>query len=605
MPKGGTSRRQRAEAAERLEEAGRLLQTGRAELALPLLRQAAEALDLPALHVWIGQCLVALERKEEARAAWQQGLVRFPGDAGLLEAAGLLRLEEGQLEGAAEYLLGACRDPESGAERLAAATYAAALAGRFADALDPAERLGALDPTPEHLLLRALCLSGVGRHAEAAALLATAEPTPEVESLRLGALLRQGPLAQLSDCPRGAVTLDGAELQAELSLREAWLALSAGRFAEAIGAAGRVEEPSWLPWAKALEALARAAAGEREVAIPVAPAGRPSAWALAAQSHLAWSRGSAPTAHALLGEAEQADPQSGPLGFGRFAREGLPVAPQQAEPAPSLAPMEAELRRLRRELERMERSRREAQGRAAEADQRARAAEEEAERAAAALEEERRSALRRELEARDAEARERTTALLGTALPAETPAPLVESLRVAEFSWQRALQSDLPAAGVAVLYCGVLERALHVLLVAPFDRWLEAAPGRRAAFLAPSRRPGRGADGWTDHFTGAFDTQHPLRAPALGELARVLTRRHLPHLELLRQYLEEERGLTPALLDALAAFVERTKVELRDPVAHGHVLEIAESSVAALRLALVESFDGGEGLLRRLALTRG
>jgi hypothetical protein len=184
------------------------------------------------------------------------------------------------------------------------------------------------------------------------------------------------------------------------------------------------------------------------------------------------------------------------------------------------------------------------------------------------------------------------------------PGAMVEIVRQAERMFQKGLQTDLPGAGVAVLYCGALERALYLTMVSEFDGYLDRTRTREA-FLASGRTADRsGRPTYLDHFVGAFDRAHPQRAPGLGEVARVLRRRTESHLAVLRGFLEEDRGWSADFLDALGAYLEEVKARLRDPVAHGRVLDITEREVVELRSSLLHGFAGGAGILSRLAFAR-
>ena len=71
-----------------------------------------------------------------------------------------------------------------------------------------------------------------------------------------------------------------------------------------------------------------------------------------------------------------------------------------------------------------------------------------------------------------------------------------------------------------------------------------------------------------------------------------------------QRFLEEERGWPTDFLDALGPYLDEVKVRLRDPVAHGRVLEISEREVSELRATLMHGFAGGAGVLHRLAFPR-
>jgi tetratricopeptide (TPR) repeat protein len=265
------------------------------------------------------------------------------------------------------------------------------------------------------------------------------------------------------------------------------------------------------------------------------------------------------------------------------------------------AARESELSALRRELAELERQRR-------EAERQAREAREQAEEARRRAEAERQDALRRELDEREREVRAKVTEEVTLAFggrPELAPPSLVEALAVAERNYQVGLQTDLPGAGVAVLFSGALERGLYVCLVLEFERHLDRVGGRREALLLASRRSGRnGRFEYADNFVGAFDRDHPMRAPGLGEVARALRKRSESHLQLLKEFLDE-RGWDSTFLDALEKFLEQSKVRLRDPIAHGRSIEVDAKELAEFRRALMKEFAGGPGVLARLAFPRG
>jgi hypothetical protein len=262
---------------------------------------------------------------------------------------------------------------------------------------------------------------------------------------------------------------------------------------------------------------------------------------------------------------------------------------------------ERELESLRKEIAQLEQKRK-------ELEQARSQAEAAAEQARAQAQTEQKAGLQRELAAREAEVAHKTAEELGRAFSGrleKAPAAVVELLRVAEQSYQVGLLNDLPGAGVAVLYTGALERALYLCLVSELDRYLDSG-GRRSQLLQASLKGQRsGKPEYQDHFVAAFDREHPGKAPGLGEVARVLKRRADPHLAPVRAFLEEERGWPAPFLDALGSYLEEIKVRLRDPVAHGRVLEVPTREVAELRRALMREFQGGPGLLERLAFPRG
>jgi hypothetical protein len=251
---------------------------------------------------------------------------------------------------------------------------------------------------------------------------------------------------------------------------------------------------------------------------------------------------------------------------------------------------ESELEALRRELEAL----RAAQ---AQAEDKARRAEEEARAAQAAARAEQARRTREELEQREAEidakARENVERGLGTAL-ATCPPPLLQAVMVAERTYQKALYTELPAAAVAVLYAGALERALNILFVERFREWL-VAQGQLKDFLQAATREKRGRKvEYFDNFAAAFDPDRPGRAPSLGEVARVLQRRDEPYLRAFQAFLGERYPLPGRLLDVLADFVTQAKERLRDPVAHGRAVEMGYEELKVLRERLLFALEPGQ-----------
>ncbi|MCU0696477.1 MAG: hypothetical protein MUC96_08105 [Myxococcaceae bacterium] len=252
---------------------------------------------------------------------------------------------------------------------------------------------------------------------------------------------------------------------------------------------------------------------------------------------------------------------------------------------------EGELESMRKELERMKQMSATAQAQAQQAAHEAAAVKAEAARR-----------VREELEARERDvevkAQENLEAALGPVLP-RCPEALVKMVLVAERTYQKGLYSELPAAAVAVLFSGALERALFMLIVQRFDAWLDDGD-RRKAFLSGAVRERRGKRvEYFDRFVEAFDRNLESRAPSLGEVSRALSRRHDGPLAGFREFLASE-GIAEGFLDALAAFVQQAKERLRDPVAHGLAIDLGWDELKAFREAFLFRFEGGPGLLARL-----
>ena len=257
---------------------------------------------------------------------------------------------------------------------------------------------------------------------------------------------------------------------------------------------------------------------------------------------------------------------------------------------------EGELEKLRRELEALKLAKRESEEQAQRAEAARRAAEERAQV-------EQKQQLANELAQREAEidqkAKENLARGLGPAITRCPPA-ILSALMVAEKTFQRALYTDLPAAAVAVLYAGALERTLYTLFVERFRLWLREGD-RLPLFLKAGVRERRGSRvDYYDHFIEAFDEDRPGRAPSMGEVARVIERRHEPYLALFAAFLQETYALSEPLLDELVRFVIWAKEKLRDPVAHGRGIELGYEELKILREKMLFSLQDERGLLAAL-----
>jgi tetratricopeptide (TPR) repeat protein len=261
---------------------------------------------------------------------------------------------------------------------------------------------------------------------------------------------------------------------------------------------------------------------------------------------------------------------------------------------------EGELEKLRRELEAVRAAQR-------ESEEKARRAEEEAKVAAERAREEQKKKLTEELAQREAEidakARENLQRAFGEAV-ARCPPAILTGVLVAEQTFQRALYTDLPAAAVAVLFAGALERTLYALFVERFRGWLRET-GQLASFLQGAVRERRGTRvEYFDHFIEAFDEERPGRAPSMGEVARVIERRNEPYLAPFRAFLQQTYGLDEGFLDELGAFVLWAKTKLRDPVAHGRGIELGYDELKVLREKMLFTL-GGRGLFATLLAGAG
>ena len=164
-------------------------------------------------------------------------------------------------------------------------------------------------------------------------------------------------------------------------------------------------------------------------------------------------------------------------------------------------------------------------------------------------------------------------------------------LRVAERTFQIALNSGLAAAGVAVFFSGALERWLFGLYVTRFNAWLNET-GRRRAFLdgAVSERRGRRVE-YFDHFVEAFDDDRAGRAPSLGEVGRVLLKLDESYLESFRRFLLETYAAPAEFYPALGEFVIWANETLRNPLAHGRFVDLGYDALKTFRERLLFSFQ--------------
>ena len=247
---------------------------------------------------------------------------------------------------------------------------------------------------------------------------------------------------------------------------------------------------------------------------------------------------------------------------------------------------EGEMEAMRKELQRLKNEHRAVAERAEQAQAAAQAA---AVRAA----DDQRKKLREELELRDRDVEVKTQANLELALGglyAQTPKELMNMLKVAERTFQIALNSGLAAAGVAVFFSGALERWLFGLYVTRFNAWLNET-GRRRAFLdgAVSERRGRRVE-YYDHFVEAFDDDRAGRAPSLGEVGRVLLKLDEAYLESFRRFLLETYAAPPAFYPELGEFVIWANETLRNPLAHGRFVDLGYDALKTFRERLLFAF---------------
>lgn len=258
---------------------------------------------------------------------------------------------------------------------------------------------------------------------------------------------------------------------------------------------------------------------------------------------------------------------------------------------------ESELNALRRELERVKAAQ-------ARAEATAIAAKEEAARAAERVRGEAAQKLAEELATRELEIEAKADEAIDRALEGvrdRCPDALVRLLKVAERTFQKALYTELPAAAVAVLYSGALERGLFMLFVERFEKWLDEK-GRRQAFLAGATRERRGRRvEYFDYFVEAFDAELRGKAPSMGEVSRALERRTEAYMAPFLEFLQSSYAVPESFYDALADFVQWSKQKLRDPSAHGRGIEIGYDELKRFREELLFDFRGSKrGALARL-----
>ncbi|QRN93908.1 tetratricopeptide repeat protein [Archangium violaceum] len=618
---------------------------------------AHDSLGRPEVPAALGDVHLGRGEYDAAASAYREGLSRFPGNRDLTARVGLVLIRQDRFEEAVA-LMGQLELKGLGPDLLTQYGYALARLERYAASERIFARAVAGGAGPEARMLLARVRAKLGRYEEAANMCRSlregdvpAEVQSEAKGLLADCLLMQGqaaPALGLWKEQRAA-----GELQPEQLGHMAYAAQLAGEpglcdqlITERLGSVPTAEDR--LLFAQianlrnrpedALEhlAVAEAATGEhykgfifeleatRGRALRLLGRRQEAREALARASGHAESQGKlGPQLQVDLGHlsAEEGDFESAEKSFQAAlemdpdepeARRGLELtrrreawrtqlqanveAQVEAAKAESDAlrrrfvARESELEALRRELETL----RAAQ---AQAEEKARRAEEEARAAQASARAEQARRTREELEQReteiDAKARENVERGLGKAL-ATCPPPLLQAMMVAERTYQKALYTDLPAAAVAVLFAGALERALYTLFVERFRQWLDAR-GQLKDFLQAATREKRGRKvEYFDNFAAAFDPERPGRPPSMGEVARVLQRREEPYLHLFLAFLTERYPLPGRLLDVLADFVIQAKERLRDPVAHGRAVEMGYEELKVLRERLLFALEPGQ-----------
>lgn len=618
------------------------------QLARPVL---TSGLKDPAVFIVLGEALRQLSRRDEARQVLEQGLAALPGDPELEGRLGRVFLDLDDAARACELFQRArtklTRDPQL------LTSFAAALLrlGRAEEAEAQLARALLVGGGADTRLVLALVKLRRGQLDEADRIAAQLEGQDAVEivwqarALRAEVRLMRGDAAGALEAWRRIETAGrlevwqvssmawAAELAGDRALAETLITrrLSQGPAAEDLMLFAQIANLRREP-ARALEFLTRACAlatapvagwdfevlatkgralrlvgnaqeAERVLAEAAAlPEGQLPRFGAGPQvdlGHLAAERGDFEVAEQRFRRALELDPDepeakraleltSRRLGW-KDALEASAEAKVDAARAEAEAlrrrhlARETEIERLKREIDRLkaERTSAEREAQAAEAERRR-------------LEEEGRTRLRRELDQReqeiDAKAQENLERVFGAGRDA-CPERLWQMLLVAERTYQKALYTELPAAAVAVLFSGAFERSLVEVIVTTFDRWLDRED-LRERFLEDGVRERRGARvEYFDRFFEALDRELSARPPSLGEVSRVLERRHESYLAVFDRFLASSFELAPAFWDEFARFVTWSKETLRDPVAHGHI-EIDWDGLKQFRERLLFSFGG-------------
>jgi tetratricopeptide (TPR) repeat protein len=650
----------KARAARMLDQARLHLHKEEPAKALPLLEEldAAQALPGPAVVTALGEAHFQAGDVARALELWRAARGRFPTDAGLSARIGTGLLRLGRLEEALPELAAAERLAPRDPLLLGQLGYALLISGRPSEAAPRLQRGLQAGGGPELRLWLGHALARQGRYADAEVhLYALAQSKKVPPALQCAARTAWADCRLFLGDARGALEC-WTSLREEGALEPAALGHMAyaaqrageGMLADALVAerlaSGATAEDRLLFAQVANLRGEPARALELLDALPADPVGagpgfgfeclltRGRALRLVgrageAEAVLAQARGLPESGSARL--AAQLYVDLGQLALGRKdvqeareafsralaldpgdpeARQGQAALEVAAEPQPSAAASAEALQRrlsardeveaLRAELEKLRSERAEQQAARERAEAQARAAE----AARAQAESRSASALTDELAAREQDVAEKAGRAVADALGEaqdRCPPSLLQALEVAERTWQQALYTDLPPAAVGVLYTGVLERALYLLLVEAFRAWLSEG-GRLRPFLEGATRERRGKRvEYFDHFVEAFDDERPGRAPSLGEVQRALERREEPYLQPWRAFLAERFALSGAQWDAVAAFVRWSKVTLRDPVAHGRTAGLDWAALKHFRAGLLQALDGAPpGVLRLL-----
>ena len=632
-----------------LERAAALIQQERIADAAELL--ATVAPELPSVDGYrlLVHCLDALGREADAARAILEGALKFPKDEALSFRAGVLFYEQDRYQDAVNafrHAGDAVRD-----EPEAAARYAHALLelGRSAEAFREAKEAfarrpngipalifgmaalaeGDLDAANDSLVRAANSLEGPARTTaegmHALVLFWRGESQRALDGFRQ--LDARGELdATLTDFFAIAAALQGDEAVARQALARsgkpegatallarARVELALNRPEDALSALTRVADaPPEIEGlvagsrGRALRMLGRNSEAREVLSrlIEVTP-GTVAAMALVDLARLESDDGKHEEAAVLFERAIALDAHSEEAAKGLSqARKRLAWRSEVASDARSqVQAARAEADAMRRAFAEREREVELLRRKLAQLEKAATVAEEDAKRLREGEGAERKRALHAELEIREQEAPSRAEEALHKAFGKgldRCPKPVLELLRVAELTYQKALYTELHPASIAVLYSGALERGLYQLLLQPFDKTL-TDPERERFLKGATRELRQGKAEYFDRFVEAFDRARRARPPSLGEIARALSRRNEPHLRPFQQFLAAKFGLTESFFDALATFVERAKEELRDPVAHGHALALSQGDLARFRTELLFDLAGtGRGALPAL-----
>jgi tetratricopeptide (TPR) repeat protein len=625
-----------------------------AEVALKTLVDESE-LRSPTVFVALAQAQAQQRLYSNAEQTLRAALDEFPGDPHLSAELGATLVQLGQLEQGVALLESAKKKRPRDGQVLTRVGFGMLGAGRLDEAEQAASAAVRSGGGSDAQLLLASILGKQGRYAEAERLAkqVEAQARKDPRAAATARSIRADSRLSLGD-GAGALAIwkeqrDRGELDPSQLGHMAYAAQLAGETAvcdELIANASNPSAEDSLLFAqiavlrsqprRALELLmeSESAAGERysgfefEVGAcrgrALRQLGRRDEAKAALQEALALEEGKdrrfGPTAHVALAQllrdegdepgavaqlraALALDPEHPEAKLALRADEQEPPDAPEARAAEAEAlhrrfrARESEVAHLARELAKAKAAARDAEEKAARAEQEARAATE----LARELQQEK---VREELIARELEAEEKATENIERALApvlASCPTAVRLLLQVAERTFQKALFTDLPAAAVAVLYSGALERALFVFFVERFQDWLRVGD-RRERFLRGAVRERRGSRvEYFDYFVEAFDEERAGKAPSMGEVGRALEKRHEPYMAPFRKFLEETYAVDDAFFEKLAAFVRWGKEKLRDPAAHGRGIELGYDELKRFREQLLFDLDGqGAGALAML-----